>query len=437
MRVLTVINFKILLFSFCFFPLSVCFSQTSEPKYSFTVTLDAGHGGNDYGAPGVFSNEKDINLALVLKLGALIEKNSKDVKVVYTRTTDEFIPLMERTNIANRNKANLFISLHCNSSPRKAAAGTETWVLGDNKQRTKANLEVAKRENEVIYLEKDYQTTYEGFDPSSPESVIGITIMQNVNIDNSVKLASCVENSFKDSGRFSRGVKQSGFFVLAFTAMPSILIENGFISNPDDEAYLNSEEGQNTIANDIYQAFLKYKKEYDKKSGKSTDTEEKPVQPDVVVAKPLVDTELKVQFLTSVYKYSPNAVQMRGLQNVEIIKENGKYSYYSGSTNLTSESDNSLKVAQEAGFVTAKVVEFKTKDVLPSGYYTIELLVTSKRYREKDPIFKGLDVTRSKSDDDIFTYTTGKAATYDTAEKLLASVKRLGITDAVISKITP
>jgi len=436
MRVLTIINFKILLFGFCFFPLSVCFSQTSLPKYNFTVTLDAGHGGDDSGAVGSYSREKDIVLSLVLKLGTLIEKNSKDVKVVYTRKTDEFIPLIERANIANRNKSNLFISLHCNSSKARTATarGTETWVLGAN--RTKDNFEAAKRENEVIYLEKDYQTTYAGFDPSSPESVIGLSLMQNVNFDNSVKFASCVENSFKDGGRFSRGVKQRGLVVLVYTAMPGVLIENGFINNPDDEDYLNSEEGQNAIANDIYQAFLKYRKEYDKKSGKNT--EEKPVQSDIAVVKPLVDTELKVQFLTSVYKYSPNAVQMRGLQNVEIIKENGKYNYYSGSTNLKPESEKSLKLAQEAGFVAAQVIEFKTKEVLPSGsYYTIELLVTSQKYREKDSKFKGLDVIRNKSNDYIFTYTTGRAATYEAAEKLLASVKKLGLTDAVISKVTP
>lgn len=429
MRVLTIFNLKILLYIVCFFSITLCFSQK---KPNFIVTLDAGHGDHDYGARGSFSNEKDINLALVLKLGALIEKNCKDVKVVYTRTTDEFIPLKQRSEIANKSKSHLFISLHCNSSKARvgSAFGTETWVLGAH--RTKDNFEVAKRENEVIYLEKDYQTTYEGFDPSSPESVIGLSLVQNVNLDNSVKLASFIENNFKGSGRFSRGVKQAGFVVLVYTAMPCVLIENGFINNPDDEAYLSSEEGQNTITQNIFDAFLKYKKEYDKKSEKKQVSEtETPSE------KPLIDTELKVQFLTSIYKYAPDAVQMRGLQNVEIIKENEKYNYYSGSTNLKSESDKILKLAQQAGFPNAKVVEFKPKDILPNnGCYTIELLVSSKKFRDKDDIFKGLDIIREKNNG-IFTYTTGRTTTYDAAEKLLDSVRKRGLTDAVISEITP
>ena len=167
MRVLTIFNLKnILLLTLLFF-INSLYSQ----KNDFILVLDAGHGGHDNGAKGSSANEKDVNLSLVLKVGALIEKRNKDVKVIYTRKTDEFIPLMTRADIANKSKANLFISIHCNSSPKSAPYGTETFVLGAHRNRD--NFDVAKRENEVIYMEKDYQTTYEGFNPSSPESVIG------------------------------------------------------------------------------------------------------------------------------------------------------------------------------------------------------------------------------------------------------------------------
>ncbi len=425
MRVLTIFNLKYIAIVIFIFSINLSYSQ----KKDFKLVLDAGHGGNDYGAKGLYANEKDVNLSLVLKLGAMIEKNNKDVDVIYTRKMDEFIPLMTRADIANRNKADLFVSIHCNSSPKSSPYGTETFVLGPHRNRD--NFEVAKRENEVIYMEKDYQTKYENFNPESPESVIGLTLMQNIYLENSLKLASYVEDNFKKENRLSRGVKQAGFLVLVQTSMPAVLIENGFISNYQECEYLASEDGQNAIVKNIYDAFVSYKKEFDKKSGKDETVATK----EVVSEKPLDNSTLKVQFLASFNKYTSNSVQLRGLKNVEVVKSNGKYVYYTGSTNLKSESDKNLKIAKEAGFTDAMVVEFKEKESLKNEYYTIELLASVKKYKEKDDIFKGLNNVVRERNNDVYFYTSGKVTNYDSAKKLLENIKKLGFTDAVISKI--
>jgi N-acetylmuramoyl-L-alanine amidase len=421
MRVLTIFNLKNIVALISIFFISSLYSQ----KKDFTLVLDAGHGGHDYGAKGACANEKNVNLSLVLKVGAMIEKNNKDVKVIYTRKTDEFIPLTTRADIANRNKADFFISIHCNSNPSSTPYGTETFVLGAHRNRD--NFNVAKRENEVIFLEKDYETKYEGFNPSSPESVIGLTLMQNIYLENSLKMASYVEENFKKENRLSRGVKQDGFVVLVQTAMPSVLIETGFLSNNQECKYLASDDGQNSIVKNIYDAFISYKKEYDKKSDKEEVKEkEKPIDNNVT---------LKVQFLASFNKYSPNSTQLRGLKNVEIIKSNGKYVYYTGNTNLRSEGENTLKVAKEAGFKDASIIEFKEKEALKNEYYTVELLLSPKKYKEKDAVFKGLNNVIREKNNDVYIYTSGKVTNYESAKRLLENIKKLGFSDAVISKI--
>ncbi|MDR2122049.1 MAG: N-acetylmuramoyl-L-alanine amidase [Flavobacteriaceae bacterium] len=425
MRVLTIFNLKNILVLISIFSINVSFSQ----KKDFTLVLDAGHGGHDSGAVGFSINEKDVNLSLVLKIGALIERNHKDIKVIYTRKTDEFIPLMTRADIANRNKADLFISIHCNANARSSAYGTETYVLGAH--RNQDNFNVAKRENEVILLEKDYQTKYEGFNPSSPESIIGLTLMQSVHLENSLKIATYIEENFRKENRLSRGVKQLGLVVLVYTAMPSVLVEAGFISNYQEGRYLNSEDGQNTIAKNIYKAFLSYKKEYDKKSGGDE------LNPEVVEEKekPLENIRLKVQFLASFNKYSLNSAQLRGMKDVEIIKANGKYVYYAGNTNLKSEGDNILKIAKEAGFTDAMIVEFKEKEYLSEEYFTIELLLSPKKYREKDAVFKGLNNVVRERYSNGYVYTSGKVTNYESARRLLENIKKLGFSDAIISRV--
>lgn len=225
----------------------------SGSGYTFkTIVLDAGHGGHDTGCRGVIDNEKNVTLDIVLKLGALIKKTYPGVKVVYTRQTDTFIELYERANIANRVKADLFVSVHCNASKSTTAYGTETWLMGLHK--SDGNLEVSKRENDVIMLEDNYQENYEGFDPNSPEGYIILSMNQNAHIDQSINLASKVEEEFVKDGRQTRGVKQAGFLVLWRTTMPAILIETGFLTNREEERYLVSEKGKNEVAASILQA---------------------------------------------------------------------------------------------------------------------------------------------------------------------------------------
>ena len=220
--------------------------------------IDAGHGGHDPGTLGKISKEKDIALSISLKLGAYIEKNIPGVKVIYTRKDDRYIALDQRANIANKNKADLFICIHANSMPGAPAYGTETYVMG--LKMDKGNFDVAKRENSVILMDENYQERYEGFDPDSPESYILFSLTQSAYQESSLKFAQKVESQFKGKvGRHSRGVKQAGFVVLWRTTMPSVLIETGFLSNVKEEKYLLSENGQDLIASGIYRAFKEYK----------------------------------------------------------------------------------------------------------------------------------------------------------------------------------
>jgi N-acetylmuramoyl-L-alanine amidase len=234
-----------------------------KPYKLKTVVIDAGHGGHDPGCHGIKSKEKDIALDVALKLGKAIEDNYPDVKVVYTRKTDVFVELVERAEIANKAKADLFISIHCNANDNKAAYGSETYAMGLHV--SEANLNVAKRENSVILLEENYEQNYDGFDPKSTEAYIIFSLYQSNNLDRSLSLASKVQDQFSNKlQRFNRGVKQAGFIVLYKTNMPSILIELGFLSNKDDEKYLVSESGQNEMSASIFHAFKTYKSEMEK-----------------------------------------------------------------------------------------------------------------------------------------------------------------------------
>lgn len=225
-----------------------------------TIVIDPGHGGKDPGTLGKKAKEKDVALKISLKLGAYIEKNFPDVKVIYTRKDDKYVALDERADMANRNKAQLFICIHANSLPGAPAHGTETFVMGLHKD--KGNFEVAKRENSVILMDENYQQRYEGFDPKSPESYILFTLSQSAYHESSLRFAQKVENQFKTkAGRFSRGVKQAGFLVLWKTSMPSVLIETGFLSQGKEESFLLSDDGQDMIASGIYRAFKEYKTE--------------------------------------------------------------------------------------------------------------------------------------------------------------------------------
>ncbi|GAA4464665.1 hypothetical protein GCM10023189_44260 [Nibrella saemangeumensis] len=232
-----------------------------SPNRLRTVVLDAGHGGKDPGAMGRRSREARINLQLALLVGQKIKSQMPEVRVIYTRTTDRFIELAERSSIANRSKADLFISIHCNANPRSSRIyGTETYTMGLHK--TEGNLEVAKRENAVILQEANYQQTYKGFNPDSPLAHIMLANYQHAFMGSSINFAQKVERSFRtNADRLSNGVKQAGFLVLWRTTMPSVLIESGYLTNPAEEQYLLSETGQDQISTAIVKAFRQYKQE--------------------------------------------------------------------------------------------------------------------------------------------------------------------------------
>lgn len=321
-------------------------SNRIEAK-DFVVVIDAGHGGNDPGAVGKISKEKNINLNVALKLGKLIEQNCPDTKVIYTRKRDVFISLNRRAEIANNAKADLFISIHTNAvAKNKTVKGASTWTLGLAK--SDANLEVAKRENSVILYESDYETRYAGFNPNSAESYIIFEFMQDQYMSQSVHLASLVQKEFKQTcKRIDRGVHQAGFLVLKASAMPSILVELGFISTPEEERYLNTENGQKTLANGIYQAFLTYKREQ-KITTESDDSNptllETPTETveKVALTKPAnkkaskettnkaSDIVFKIQILTSSKPLAKNDKRLKGLKGTEYYQEGGIYKYTYG-----------------------------------------------------------------------------------------------------------
>lgn len=288
-------------------------------------------------------------MGIALKLGALIRENHPDVKVVYTRDRDIFVELQQRANIANRVKADLFISIHTNSATNRSAYGTETYTLG--LARTEENLRVAKRENSVILLEDDFSKRYEGFDPNSTESYIMFEFLQDKHLEQSINLASSIQRQFKNSAkRVDRGVRQAGFLVLRNTGMPSVLIEVGYISNRNEEAYLASEKGQLQMAKSIYNAFCDYKSDCDRKQGavvsrnsakEKTDSSLQSENRTIVVTK--TDSEkssassgseivYKIQIMVSPKKYGEKNSCFKGLSPVSYYRENGLYKYTYGET---------------------------------------------------------------------------------------------------------
>jgi N-acetylmuramoyl-L-alanine amidase len=343
----------------------------------FTVVIDAGHGGKDPGARGSAINEKVINLSVALKLGNLISEKQHDVKIIYTRKTDRFVELNERANIANRNKADLFISIHTNAIAKgKSISGTETFTIG--LARSEENLDVAMRENSAILLEENYLEKYEGFDPNSTESYIIFEFMQNKHMEQSISFASEIQKAFKETKRTDRGVKQAGLLVLRKTSMPSVLIELGFITNPAEERFLKSAEGQNKLAKAIYDAFVVYKRTYDKRKNTTPSTQTKPAQqknttstpssptstPPVTAASananatPKGKTVYKVQILASRTKLSTNSKQLKGYRNVSLYEENGYYKYmYGESTDWATIRRIRQKVLND--FKDAFIVTFK------------------------------------------------------------------------------
>lgn len=406
--------------------LTLFFVSAYAQKKKFTVILDAGHGGQDIGATRTYSelgklNEKDITLAVTLLVGEKLEKN-KDFKVIYTRKTDSYPSLTERTNLANKTKADLFVSMHCNSSRGTEANGTETFVQGPNQN--KENLEVAKAENDVIYLDEQDRETFASYDPNSPESLIALKIQQSKYLESSLLVGSFVEENFvnKDK-RFSRGVKQQNLHVLRRNAMPSILIEMGFISNYNDAQYMASSQGQKEIAESIYQAIVSYKKRLDR------NVKAEPVKE---VEKPM-KTDSRILLMSSVTKYDEGDPAFRGLKYILTIKDGSMYRYYYSTTNYASIRDENLKTAKDAGFKNATVVSFTPDQKLSQGYYTIELAASPSKLPKDSPVNKIPDVKREKVGD-MHCYTVGNVKTLEEAVKLRKQMEEQGIKNPVIQK---
>jgi len=340
---------------FLFFTVFICsnnavFSQEKE----FIVVLDAGHGGKDPGKVGSKNvKEKEIALKIVLQIGKLLEKE-KNIKVIYTRKTDVFVDLWERGRIANKADADLFVSIHCNAHDTQAH-GTETWVLGTHAN--KKNFEVAKAENSVILLEDNHEVNYKGFDPNSPESIIGLTLLQEEYLDQSIQLASIIQENFTNNLNLrDRGVKQAGFVVLHQTYMPSVLVETGFITNKKERKYLNSARGQEKIANSIYKGIKKYISQLALNTVVSNNTV---VTETTNVSKIYHNVIFKVQIASGPRKLKTKSYNFKGLKNVERIKVKRSYKYYIGNTSNYTEIKGKLQKAKSKGYTSAFVVAFK------------------------------------------------------------------------------
>ena len=382
-------SIKSILLTLTFVSFFTAFGQNK----SFKITLDAGHGGKDWGATYNGHVEKNISLAVVLKVGKILE-NHPNMDVNYTRKTDIFIDLVERANIANRVDANIFVSIHCNANKNTVADGTETYVMGMTKNAS--SLAVAKNENEVITMEKDYKQKYEGYDPKSPETMIGLTLMQEEFMENSISLASKIQDAFSILGKKIRGggVKQAPYMVLHKAYMPRVLIEMGFISNPVEGAVLDSEVGQDDIAEAIANAIISYKKEYFGNGTNTNDTErpsQKIVEKTIVESETVIEKEVK-----ETPKQLPNKENSKDLKKVtktevkaEPVKENG------------------------------------------SAIFKIQIAASSKKMDLEPANFKGLN-NISVSGTDIYKYMYGETTNYDAAKKLLQEAKAKGYASAFI-----
>ena len=325
--------------------------DSPTPDYRISrIVIDAGHGGKDPGCVGKQYMEKEVALNIALNLGAKITAQFSDVEVIYTRTTDVFIPLHERAKIANRSSADLFISIHANSvATRNKAMGTETFVLGLH--RTDDNLAVAKRENASILLEDDYEEHYDGYDPESDEGHIILSMYQNAYIEQSIALAYGIEEQFvQKAHRQSRGVKQAGFLVLRNTTMPSVLVEAGFLSHDDEEQFLGSEQGQEAIASGIFQAFSDYKQQIEESTVTYQSPEVQSDEPEVGYF---------VQLVASRTPLDLNSDEWRVYENIKARKEADYYKYLAGPFNTLEAANQARSKFKGDGFDGAFIVVYQ------------------------------------------------------------------------------
>jgi N-acetylmuramoyl-L-alanine amidase len=370
------------------------------------VVIDAGHGGHDPGCLGAKSKEKEVALGVSLKLGKYIEDNLKDVEVIYTRKTDKFVELHERASIANKNKADLFICIHCNSGA-STAYGAETYVMGLH--RTKENLAVAKRENSAILMEKNYEKEYGGFDPNSDEANIMFALYQSAFLDHSLSFAAKVQKQFKEKvGRHDRGVKQAGFLVLYMTTMPSVLIETGFLTNRNDENFLASAEGQDLMAKAIFNAFKEYKNE---KEGRMS-------EPEIIAVSDKKDSGAPEKKEATVLEKSDNTAIER---KDAILVKNPVEKKESSATNTSKASGKTGTSEEEKNTVSSQGIIYK-----------VQITTSTQPIKTVPQNFKGLENVSFFKESNLIKYTVGEESTFNSAKKLMDLAKNKGYKDAFI-----
>lgn len=349
----------------------------NDESHIRVVVIDPGHGGRDPGTVGGRIQEKDIVLQIALKLGAYIESSYPEIKVVYTRKSDVFIPLYRRADIANKADAGLFISIHANAVAQRYVQGTETFVLGQH--RSEDNLEVAKKENAVILLEDDYTSTYEGFDPNSPESYIMFELVQDEYKEQSISLANEIQNEFRVRAlRKDRSVKEAGFLVLRQTTMPSVLIETGFLSNTAERNYLSGETGQDHLASAIFRAFRAYKADVEKKSSfhlVTNDVQPQPLERETTGTasantttpkpEPVASQDLfySIQIMALRKKLEPTPANFNGLKNIFRVDDKRISRYFSGKYATLEEAELNLGLISTK-YESAFVVAFQNNELI-------------------------------------------------------------------------
>jgi len=343
-----------------------CLADVPGKKEGYTIVIDPGHGGRDPGAVGSFSYEKDIVLSVALKLGEYLQKSNTSIKVIFTRKTDTYVELRERAEIANRNNADLFISIHANLITGKNAYGAETYIMGHSLDAE--NLQVAMKENAVILQDSDYSAKYEGFDPKSPESYVMFSLIQNAFSEQSTNLAAKIQTQYKEKiGRFDRGVKQERFLVLWRTAMPSVLTEIGFISNIGEEKYMNSKQGQDDIASSIFRACIDYISDINKKTIDPSKMRETVIVP-IDSAKINTDNKGKIiymiQVATSNKKIVTKPANFKNLKNIIEISTGDKFRYATGTYTDYEKAVNYRKQIEKI-FPDAFVIAVKNNKILP------------------------------------------------------------------------
>ena len=392
---------KLLLFIFLIISLV---SSAADANRKFTLCIDPGHGGKDTGAPGSKSVEKNINLSVALAFGRYVERNCPDVTVVYTRKTDVFIPLYERAEIANRKKADLFISVHTNAlKGNHSMRGFETYTLGDGRSHAKKeNLEVAKRENSVILLEKDYQQHYVGFDPNSPESNIMFEFIQDKNLTRSIEFAKMLQTHVcRAANRPNKGVHQQNLAVLRLTSMPACLIELGYISTPEEERMLNDKAQMDNMARGIYNAFVQYKNKYDTRM----------TVPYKTISDPISET--------------PEPVQTTGTDNTDMQasadnpnKDNADNTANPERNPKPSRTNNAEKKPAKTQTVARPTGRIdKTQPV-----FKVQIIAAQRQLKAGDHNFRGLEGCEFYQENGMVKYTYGASNNYNEIYRLRKAI---------------